>query len=302
MLNGLDLFSGIAGITTGLSEWVRPVAYCEIAKHPRANLLDLQRQGKIPRAPIWNDIRTLKGQYIPVPVDIIYGGFPCQDISVAGNGAGLEGKRSGLFFEIVRLVQEIKPAFIFLENVPAIRTRGLPRVIKEISSLGYDCRWTIVSAAELGAPHLRERWWLLAHANGKQLREQSECVGWSSGQAITTEYCQNDSDSKSEPVNVLSSEERISFRGSSRSCQEFLANATGQGRKRWINAKTAWEAFAERRSCDSGEWPLWLPEPAICRGSDGLSHRVDELKSLGNAVTPQQVQAAFKKLMGWREE
>jgi DNA (cytosine-5)-methyltransferase 1 len=99
-------------------------------------------------------------------IDIIFGGFPCQDISVAGLGKGLEGDRSGLFFEIVRLARECEPRFIFLENVPAIRTRGGERVVKELASIGYDCRWTTLSAAAVGAPHKRERWFLLAHANG----------------------------------------------------------------------------------------------------------------------------------------
>lgn len=94
-------------------------------------------------------------------IDIISGGFPCQDISIAGHGKGLEGKRSGLIFEVFRLIAETNPSFVFLENVPAIRTRGGERVGKELASIGYDCRWTTLSAAEVGAPHKRERWFLL---------------------------------------------------------------------------------------------------------------------------------------------
>src|SRR5437899_426718 len=107
-------------------------------------------------------------------IDIIYGGFPCQDISIAGHGKGLEGKRSGLFFEIMRLAEEIKPEFIFLENVANIRCKGLNTVIGEMDRLGYDCRWGILSAADVGANHKRERWWFLAHADIARLE------GWNS--------------------------------------------------------------------------------------------------------------------------
>jgi len=126
----------------------------------------------LPYAPIWDDVRTLKPHLLPKPIDIVYGGFPCQDISVAGNRKGLAGERSGLFFEIVRLVRELRPRLLFLENVPAITVRGLDRVLLELTALGYDSRWTIVSAAEVGAPHIRERWFLLAHSNSERLWEE----------------------------------------------------------------------------------------------------------------------------------
>lgn len=163
LLNGLDLFSGIGGITLALSPWVRPVAYCEIERYAQAVLLSRMSDGTIPTAPIWDNVQTLRGNMLP-KVDIVYGGFPCQDISCAGRGKGLEGERSGLFFEIMRLVDEIQPSFLFLENVPAITTRGLGAVTAEITRRGYDCRWTTLSAAEVGANHKRDRWWLLAYA------------------------------------------------------------------------------------------------------------------------------------------
>ncbi len=164
-LNGLDLFSGIGGIGLALGPWVRTVAYCEQDRYAQGVLLSRMRSGDLDRAPIWNDVRTLRGDMLP-PIDIIFGGFPCQDLSVAGTGAGLAGERSGLVFEIFRLARECRPRFIFLENVPALAVRGLDRVLLELNALGYDARWTIVSAAEVGAPHLRERIWILAHANG----------------------------------------------------------------------------------------------------------------------------------------
>lgn len=161
-LIGLDLFSGIAGITLALREWVTPIAYCECDKYCQAVLLSRMADGSIPTAPIWDDIRTLDGTQFKGVVDIVYGGFPCQNLSCAGRGEGLEGSKSSLFFEIVRLAEEIRPSFIFLENVAAIRTRGLCTVAKELAALRFDCRWGMLSAFDVGAPHRRERWFCLA--------------------------------------------------------------------------------------------------------------------------------------------
>ena len=178
-MNGLDLFSGIGGIGLALEPWVRTVAYCEQDRYAQGVLLSRMQSGEIDRASIWDDVTTLRAELLP-RIDIIFGGFPCQDLSVAGLGKGLAGERSGLFFEIVRLVQEIKPTFVFLENVPAIRTRGLSEVVHALAEIGYDCRWTCLSAADVGAPHKRERWFLLAHAVRQGLERLDE-QGKSSG-------------------------------------------------------------------------------------------------------------------------
>jgi DNA (cytosine-5)-methyltransferase 1 len=168
LLNGLDLFSGIGGISYALGDYVRPIAYCEIDRYCQGVLLSRMANSSIVVAPIWDDIRSLSIlQGLPNCIDIIYGGFPCQDISIAGLGKGLAGERSGLFYEIVRLCREIKPRFVFLENVPAITTRGGTEVVREITALGYDCRWCIISAASVGKNHIRERFFLLAHPHSE---------------------------------------------------------------------------------------------------------------------------------------
>lgn len=124
--------------------------------------------GELATAPIWDDVASLNGaRFSGAKPDIIYGGFPCQDISLAGLRAGLAGNRSGLFFQIIRLAQELKPRFIFLENVPGIRTSGLGQVVRSLAEAGYDCRYGFLSAEELGADHKRERWFLLAHARSE---------------------------------------------------------------------------------------------------------------------------------------
>jgi len=162
-LRALDLFTGYGGITLALKDYVEPIAYVEIEEYAQRIIAERMADGSLPRAPIFADVKNIRGA-IGI-CDIIYGGFPCQDISVAGNGKGLEGERSGLFFEIVRLTKEIRPTFVFLENVPAIRTRGLEQVIKAFTSMGYDCRWTCLSASSVGANHKRDRWFFLAKYN-----------------------------------------------------------------------------------------------------------------------------------------
>jgi DNA (cytosine-5)-methyltransferase 1 len=258
-LNGLDLFSGIGGITIALQEWVMPVAYCEIDKYARAVLLSRMSEGQLPIAPIWDDVTTLRGDMLP-EIDIIYGGFPCQDISVAGRGAGMEGKRSGLFFEIMRLVREVRPAFIFLENVPAIRNRGLDAVLKEVTDAGYDCRWTDLSASQVGAWHKRNRWWMLAYSDSSRLQET-----WAEQQAARS----------------------IEYREFSDSDREGLSNCLCGGYE---------QEHAE--PCNDSVWSRWAVEPDVDRVVNGLSHRVDRIKGLGNAVVPLQAKTAFEYLMG----
>lgn len=238
MINGLDLFSGIGGLTIALQEWIVPIAYCENDRYAQADLLSRMSKGELPIASIWDDVRTLRARHLPVKSDIIIAGFPCQDISVAGSGKGLEGERSGLFFEIVRLAEEIKPSFIFLENVPAIRIRGLSTVGRELASIGYDCRWGIISAYDVGAPHIRKRWFCLAYSDCKRSSKFSLEEKGESGSGPNSLYLQ-------------------------------------------------------------ANWRKWNPiDTFIRRGANGLTHRVDRIKCLGNAVVPCQAREAFKRLMG----
>jgi DNA (cytosine-5)-methyltransferase 1 len=175
-LRGLDLFSGIGGISLALQPWVETVAYCEIEPYCQAVLLERMQSNDLDLAPIWDDVTTLNRQILDTPIDIIFGGFPCQDVSVAGKQLGIKSDtRSGLFFHIMRLVREFNPQYIFLENVAAICSNGLGTVLGEIAEAGYDAKWCCVSAAEVGAPHKRDRWWLLAYPNKAGLqKERSE--------------------------------------------------------------------------------------------------------------------------------
>lgn len=179
-LHGLDLFSGGGGGALALAPWCTPVAYCEVDPYPQAILLSRMATGLLPAAPIATDVRLLRGSLLP-RVDLVYGGSPCQDISVAGRGGGVAGKRSALVFDLLRLVSECEPSLVFLENVPAIRTRGADVVVAELAALGFACRWDCLSAADVGAKHKRERWFLLAaHTERLLLWEQSGGVCWQS--------------------------------------------------------------------------------------------------------------------------
>lgn len=278
MLNGLDLFSGIGGNSLALAPWVNTIAYCEGDRHAQAVLLSRMREGLLPSRPIWDDVRTLRGDGLP-PIDIIIGGFPCQDISVAGKGAGLvNGKRSGLFYEISRLAEEVEPTFLFLENVPAIRTRGLDAVIEELTRLGYDLRWTMLSAESVGAPHKRNRWFLLAaHAERVLLRLKQGRSSWPrrEGPAFP-KY-----DGTQELV-----ADSVSKRLSRRDVRSGIEEEDGAQQGCKLSG-----AYAE-----SGR--SWTSEPDVGRVAHGVSLRVDRLKRLGNAVVPIQARQAFKELMG----
>lgn len=282
MLYGLDLFSGIGGITLALQSWVRPIAYCEIEPYCQSILSQRMQEGNLPKAPIWDDIRSLSMEGFP-EIDIIYGGFPCQDISVAGLQKGLEGKRSGLIFEVFRLLDETKAPFLFLENVPNIRTKGAERICKELAERGYDCRWCNISAADVGALHKRERWFLLAHS--RLSPEGSEDK--SERPPIQSTECGKDvSDTECEGLEGQCESERVqqAYADTSDSC-DWSAKSKFCGIS---------DGLSER--LDSSIWEKeWEGVPRVI---SGLPNRVDRIKALGNSVVPLQVKTAFKILMG----
>lgn len=133
--------------------------------------------GLLPPFPVWDDVRTFDGRRWRGLVDVVSGGFPCQDISAAGKGAGIDGARSGLWREMHRIINEIRPEFAFLENSPLLVGRGLARVLGDLAEIGYDAEWLVLGADDVGAPHVRKRIWILAHdphANGLQRPQQGE--------------------------------------------------------------------------------------------------------------------------------
>ncbi len=160
----LSLFTGAGGglLASRLLGW-STVCGVELDEYARAVLHARQRDGMLEHFPVWDDVRTFDGEPWRGAVDVISGGFPCQDISAAGKGAGIDGERSGLWSEFARIIGEVGPRFVFVENSPNLVTRGLGRVLGDLASLGYDAEWCVLGADDLGAPHLRKRIWILAH-------------------------------------------------------------------------------------------------------------------------------------------
>jgi DNA (cytosine-5)-methyltransferase 1 len=169
-MNELALFAGAGGGILGgkLLGW-QTVCAVEYDEYARNVLCARQDDGSLPAFPIWDDVRTFDGKPWRGLVDIITGGFPCQDISACGKGKGLEGERSGLWREMARIVGEIRPDFVLVENSPMLVGRGLAVVLGDLSALGYDARWGVVGAWHCGAPHKRDRIWILAYASGRRL-------------------------------------------------------------------------------------------------------------------------------------
>lgn len=163
----LDLFSGIGGFSLGLERaGFTTVAFCEIEPYCRAVL-----KKHWPDVPCYDDVRTLTiGRLAAdgICVDVICGGFPCQDISVAGKGAGLAGERSGLWSEYSRLIGELRPRYAIVENVAALLGRGMDTVLGDLASLGYDAEWHCIPASAVGAPHRRDRIWIVAYPDASQ--------------------------------------------------------------------------------------------------------------------------------------
>ena len=173
-LNELALFAGAGGGILGghLLGW-RTVCAVEWEPYPACVLAARQNDKILPPFPIWDDVQTFDGKPWRGIVDVVSGGFPCQDISAAGKGAGIEGSRSGMWKHMARIIDEVRPRFAFVENSPMLVGRGAAMVIGDLTEVGYDCEWCIVSASDCGAPHKRDRFWLVAHS-GSEGREQHQ--------------------------------------------------------------------------------------------------------------------------------
>lgn len=167
-LRVLDLFSGIGGFSLGLERTggFETVAFCEIEEFPRRVLAK-----HWPGVPQYHDVTKLTGDILErdgIAVDVITGGFPCQDLSVAGRGAGVDGERSGLWAEIVRLVRELQPKFVIMENSPSLCTRGGSAIIAALAHERYDAEWEGFPGLSFGAKHIRARQYVVAYPSEKR--------------------------------------------------------------------------------------------------------------------------------------
>ena len=235
-----------------------------------------------PHVPIHDDIRTFTAK--PGEYSVITAGFPCQDISVAGLQKGITKEtRSGLFYELMRVIRMVRPQYVVLENVAAILNRGLDIVLRELSEAGYDAEWSVISASSVGACHQRSRWWLVAYPNDNGLPPTEKC-----------ELNGETSDRTQERQNQSCQSERSSEPSSSRAIQSSteFTNSYSKGmerRKFTINTKMQKTGFTWQSNTPhlSPEWRSYVSKSVLCRGDDGLRNRVDRLRSLGNSVVPQ---------------
>lgn len=242
-MNVLDLFSGIGGFSLGLERaGMRTIAFCETDPYCVSVL-----RSHWPNVPVFGDVSDLRAD--EGFADVICGGFPCQDISVAGRGAGLDGERSGLWREYRRLIDEIKPSWVIIENVSVLRARGLETILGELAAIGYDAEWHCIPASALGAHHERDRIWIVAYPQRELVWQQPRRWSGTHGQGSA--------------LAAINGEARP------------VAYADGQPTQRLA---ISWRQFR-----------TWDAEPDVGRVVHGLPYELvrDELHALGNAIVPQ---------------
>jgi DNA (cytosine-5)-methyltransferase 1 len=240
-MNELALFAGAGGGILGgkLLGW-RTVCAVEYDAYAASVLVARQNDGCLEPFPVWSDVRTFDGRPWRGIAEVVSGGFPCTDISAAGKGAGITGKQSGLWTEMARIVGEVRPRFVFVENSPLLVKRGLAVVLGDLAEMGYDARWGIVGAHHVGAPHKRHRAWIVGDSNDEGL----EGLRHTHGAAVEA--------------------------------QPFSSNSgTAAWREDWRSAATK-----------------------FCRVDDGMAHRVDRLKAIGNGQVPAVAALAWRLLGG----
>jgi DNA (cytosine-5)-methyltransferase 1 len=334
----LHLFAGIGGgILAGQLLGHRCVGAVELDPYCREVLRARQADGSLDPFPVHDDVRAFRAIHWVGQVDIVCGGFPCQDISLAGTGAGLAGARSGLWFEMLRIVREVAPAYVFVENVRALVRRGLGAVLGGLADLGFDAEWEVLSAAAVGACHRRERLWILA-AHPDRVRQRArqsdgKQVAGPQGMVATP------ADTDSQRCDVSRLEEPAGQQGAPRHHADRRGAATAPvadadreaGRREagaTIEASSAgaveprtsqpgrcscatanagrallaqWQGTQGERALAATRGGRWGPAVgALRRADDGPADtldRVARLTAIGNAQVPLQAATAFRILM-----
>ena len=301
-MNELHLFAGAGGgILAGQQLGHRCVCAVEWEPYAQAVLVARQNDGSLPPFPIWDDVQTFDGRPWRGIVDIVAGGFPCQDISVAGKGAGIDGAKSGMWGHMARIIGEVRPRYVFVENSPALITRGLGRVLGDLAALGYDCRWTVLGAADVGAPHQRDRFWLVANASSGRFSKQG---GWEMEQPRGAKIIGSSIDETMADADSLwqlqpQRRQRYQWGWPDNGAQD-MANAN-QARQQdgaggGKNEKFHRVGAADNASGGIGAPDGWPPEPDVGRMVDGVAFGMDRLKALGNGQVPACAAAAWRIL------
>jgi DNA (cytosine-5)-methyltransferase 1 len=330
-LRELALFAGAGGGILGghLLGW-RTVCAVEWEPYAASVLAQRQNDGFLPAFPIWDDVRTFDGRPWRGVVDVISGGFPCQDISVAGKGAGITGARSGMWSHMARIIGEVRPRFVFVENSPALLTRGLGVVLSDLAALGYDCRWTVLGAADVGAPHQRDRFWLVAHAAGEQHKSSTYAEQRSTGDELSgSDMSYPHRLRQLQPQGGQRDERGRACDSSSPAwqpcecCDEFFCNIHGMHAfecdcppvDEWdtdpysdpygkrcdeLNPSTKPGQARQHPWSFAEGWgeAWWAVEPDVGRVAHGVAARVDRLKAIGNGQVPLCAAEAWRLLTG----
>ena len=280
MLTMGSLFSGIGGLDLGLERSFK--GQLQTAWQVEENQFCrsvLERHW--PNAKRYNDVRTV-GAHNLEPIDILCGGFPCQDISIAGKGEGLNGERSGLWWEFHRIINELRPSVVVMENVPAITIRGLSAVVGSLAQIGYDCQWTIISAKQCGAPHLRRRWFCVAYPHSIGCRASSDTQREHQHRVHRERDTTQGIQQRSEWQSGVGKDSNASTNTNSQRIQEQSIWSESVGQTRQSECRSS-----QDKRTDQNYWQRFPTQSPVCRRNDGIPNRVDRLKSLGNAVVPQ---------------
>ena len=289
-MNVLDLFSGIGGFSLGLERaGMRTVAFCEIEPFCRAVLAK-----HWPSVPCYTDVRDLTADRLAadgVKPDLICGGFPCQDVSLAGKRAGLDGERSGLWAEYARLIRELRPRFAIVENTPGLLSLGMGRVLGDLAEIGYDAEWHCIPAAAVGADHERDRVWIIAYPHGTRIQPYDERGREPCAAEVGQDAPDADGPGELQPEGSQRQKRRRARHGAAAddadSHRARRARRSEAGAIRsddgilgaWIRSE-----FDPSR-CVPGEH--WAHKPVLGRGLQGVPHRLDRINALGAAVVPQ---------------
>jgi DNA (cytosine-5)-methyltransferase 1 len=292
-----SLFTGIGGFELA-AEWMgwRAVFHAEI--DPYCTALLAERFSGIPNL---GDVARIDWLGVPRP-DILVGGFPCQDISYAGRGAGLAGARSGLWYEYARAVRELGPRYAVVENVAALATRGIDQVLGTLADLGYDAEWQMYGAANVGAPHNRQRWWILAYPSGRRSavrdpggggcnREPRRGAGAESADGCT-DIPNGQRERLERQLEGGPTSGSVDRPSDGRNPPEWAAQPEVGGMVDGVSPRLD-------RVFDVREWAAeWEGVPRIARG---VTHRSHRIRGLGNAVVPACVVPIYRRIIEMEE-
>ena len=283
----IDTFSGIGGFSYAAEKLVggfETVSFVECEPYCQKIL-----KKHWPNVPIYDDIKSYRPE--PYSADVICGGFPCQDISTAGQGKGItEETRSGLFYELMRVIRLVRPKYIVLENVAAILNNGLGIVLGELASAGFDCEYACIPASALGACHKRDRFWLVGYPsdsqhNGSSSSEKSRSIEETNGRATQGENkaCKLEGSSQSRNSEVV---------------QLDVADPSSHRLQGEIRSATSGEIWSQKNIRRlNPDWRSYESESVLCRGNDGLRNRMDRLRCLGNSVVPQVAAIPLQRVL-----